>query len=84
MLFLHLLTHVRESGFRNREYFLPVEQGVPGLWNPKYSSRNPESQVPLTKNLESRTWESGIHNVESRNSGIVESPLLFFFTLILL
>ena len=75
MLFLHLLTHVRESGFRNREYFLPVEQGVPGLWNPKYSSRNPESQVPLTKNLESSSWESGIQNPQrgiqkSRNRGI--------------
>ena len=37
----------------------------PGLWNPEYSSRNPEShqrlksgiQIPLTKNL-----ESGIQN----------------------
>ena len=45
----------------------------PGLWNLEYSSRDLEShqrlesriQVPLTKNLESSTWnlESGIRNL---------------------
>ena len=28
----------------------------PELWNQEYSSRNPESRVPLTKNPESRAW----------------------------
>ena len=35
----------------------------PGLWNPEFSSRNPESriQAPLTRNPESTAW-----NLESK------------------
>ena len=62
-----------ESGIR--EYFA---HGIwnPGLWNPEYSSRNPESHywlesrvrvllVPLTK-IGIQYLESGIQGVESR------------------
>ena len=65
------------KGIRIAEFrkFLPVESGIrkirhayemvsSRLWNPEYSSRNPESyyrltsgiQVPLTKNPESSAW----------------------------
>ena len=47
----------------------------PGLWNPEYSSRNPESHLWLaypeskfhvTKNPQSSTWEPESHSMDSR------------------
>ena len=67
----------KESGIWNTA-ILSGAGGIqnPGLWNPEYSWRNPEShwrlesriQVPLTKNLESSTWnlESTAWNPESK------------------
>ena len=39
--------HVREGGFPNPGSFV-CEIWNPGLCNPEYSSRNPESGIPLT------------------------------------
>ena len=55
--------NVRQSGFRIKRNFC-LWNLEPGLWNPEYSQRNPEShnglkpgiQVPLTKDPESSTW----------------------------
>ena len=68
---LFLFTPCKESGFSE---FLPVESGIrenfacgiqnPGLWNPEYSSRNPES--PKDGIPESKYLESKIHDVESK------------------
>ena len=43
----------------------------PGFWNPEYNSRNP-LQLPLTNNLESRTW-----NLESTEWNPVQDCLGF-------
>ena len=68
---LFLFTPCKESGFSE---FLLVESGIrenftcgirnPGLWNPEYSSRNPES--PKDGNPESKYLESEIYDEESR------------------
>ena len=74
--------HIGESGFCNPGNFccgirnpgdLSCEIGNPGLWNPEYSSRNPERfesglQLSLRKNLKSSTWnaESTVWNPESK------------------
>ena len=60
-------------GIRNLRNF-PCGMENPALWNPEYSSRNPEShlrlesriQVPLTK-TGIQYLESGIHDEESRS-----------------
>ena len=57
----------------------------PGLWNPEYSLRNPEShwrlesriQVPLT-NTQIQYLESGIHGVESRIPDCLRFPSLVY------
>ena len=56
-------THVKESGFRNPCNFCCGIR-YPGLWNPEYSSKNPESY----KGLESSSWnpESTAWNPESK------------------
>ena len=71
------LSNKNRKGIRipgNREIFVRRIMN-PGLWNPEYSSRNPESgiiltieiqnQVPLTK-TGIQYLESGIHGVEYR------------------
>ena len=80
----HHSTNIKNSGIASckenedsgiREIFAT---GIwnPGLWNPEYNSKNPESfqrlksgiQVPLRKNPESSTWnlESTAWNPESK------------------
>ena len=61
----------------------------PGLWNPKYSSRIPESHLRLESRIQVsltgtgiQYLESGIHGVESRIQGSTSSSvsfLSFFF-----
>ena len=72
VLFRGISPHGRESGFPNPGKFC-LWNLESGLWNPEYSSRNPEShkrlefriQVPLTKTgINYR--ESGIHGPESK------------------
>ena len=52
--------HVRKSGFQNPS----SRNTAQGIQNPT-NDWNPESKFHLQR-LESRTWDSGIHNVESR------------------
>ena len=59
------------------------EMWNPGLWNPEYSSRNPEShwrlefriQIPLTK-TGIQYVKSGIHGVESRIQDCLGIPYM--------
>ena len=64
--------------------------GNPGLWNPKYSSRIPESHLRLESRIKVlltgtgiHYLESGIHVVESRIQGSTRSSVSFlsFFQL---
>ena len=75
-------THVKESVFREPGNFCCGIR-YPGLWNPEYSSKNPESyqglesrfQVPLT-NTGIQYLESEIHGVESRIQDCLGFPYM--------
>ena len=85
---------VTESAFRNPRMFClwDPESGKicfwfpnPGLWNPEYSSKNPESHRQLQsriqvqfhrQRLKSTTWKSEIHEVESRIQDCLGFPYI--------
>ena len=53
----------------------------PGLWNPEYSSRNPESHKRLETRIQVPMTKTGIHYLESRIQFFKISEFALFQTL---
>ena len=63
---MYVSTQVKELGaFRIRNLW---------LWNPEYSSRNPESHKRSESRIQFSLTKTGIHGVESRIQDCLEFP----------